>query len=38
MIDRYSRPEMYEIWTDENRYQAWLEAEILACEAWAELC
>lgn len=25
------------IWTEENRFQAWLEVEILACEAWAEL-
>ncbi|PWA10320.1 adenylosuccinate lyase [Pueribacillus theae] len=37
MIDRYTRPEMGKIWTDENRYNAWLEVEILACEAWAEL-
>src|SRR5690625_179268 len=28
---------MGQIWTDENRYRAWLEVEILACEAWAEL-
>jgi adenylosuccinate lyase len=37
MIDRYTRPEMGLIWTDENRFKAWLEVEILACEAWAEL-
>ncbi|SHF17225.1 Adenylosuccinate lyase [Seinonella peptonophila] len=37
MIERYSRPEMKQIWTDENRFQAWLEVEILACEAWSEL-
>lgn len=37
MIDRYTRPEMGAIWTDQNRYQAWLEVEILADEAWAEL-
>ena len=37
MIARYTRPEMGAIWTDENRYQAWLEVEILACEAWSEL-
>ena len=37
MIDRYTRPEMGAIWTEENRYKAWLEVEILACEAWAEL-
>ncbi|MEW9031666.1 MAG: adenylosuccinate lyase [Planifilum fimeticola] len=37
MIERYTRPEMGEIWTEENRFRAWLEVEILACEAWAEL-
>lgn len=37
MIERYTRPEMGAIWTDENRYNAWLEVEILACEAWSEL-
>ncbi|HAA9892654.1 TPA_asm: adenylosuccinate lyase, partial [Listeria monocytogenes] len=31
------RKEMGNIWTEQNRYQAWLEVEILACEAWAEL-
>ncbi|SEU01603.1 adenylosuccinate lyase [Salinibacillus kushneri] len=37
MIDRYTRPEMGAIWRDDNKYKAWLEVEILACEAWAEL-
>ncbi|MBM6616236.1 adenylosuccinate lyase [Bacillus suaedaesalsae] len=37
MIERYTREEMGSIWTDENKYNAWLEVEILACEAWAEL-
>lgn len=37
MIPRYSRDEMGNIWSDENRYKAWLEVEILADEAWAEL-
>ena len=37
MIDRYSRPEMAAIWSEENKYKAWLEVEILADEAWAEL-
>ncbi|MCQ6277013.1 adenylosuccinate lyase [Bacillus sp. V3B] len=37
MIDRYTRPEMGAIWTEENRFKAWLEVEILADEAWAEL-
>lgn len=37
MIERYTRPEMGAIWTDQNRFQAWLEVEILACEAWSKL-
>ncbi|TWI56035.1 adenylosuccinate lyase [Halalkalibacter nanhaiisediminis] len=37
MIERYTRPEMGAIWTEQNRFQAWLEVEIVACEAWAEL-
>lgn len=37
MISRYSREEMTKIWTEENRFDAWLEVEILASEAWAEL-
>lgn len=37
MLERYSRPEMAAIWTEENKFKAWLEVEILACEAWSEL-
>lgn len=37
MIERYSRPEMTSIWTEENKFKAWLEVEICSCEAWAEL-
>ncbi|WP_025730309.1 adenylosuccinate lyase [Atopobacter phocae] len=37
MIERYTRPEMGKIWTDENKYQAWLEVELLAAEAWQQL-
>ena len=37
MIERYTRPEMGAIWTEQNKYRAWLEVEILACEAWAEI-
>ncbi|MDK6233851.1 adenylosuccinate lyase [Aerococcus sanguinicola] len=37
MIPRYTRPEMGQVWSDDNRYQCWLEVEILAAEAWAEL-
>jgi len=37
VIERYSRPEMASIWEAENRYRKWLEIEIYACEAHAEL-
>ena len=37
MIDRYTLPEIGKIWEDENRFRIWLEIEILACEAQAEL-
>ena len=37
MIPRYSRPEMAAIWSEKNRYAAWLEVEILAAEAWSKL-
>lgn len=37
MIPRYSRPEMTKIWTDEAKFQKWLEIEIAACEAWSQL-
>lgn len=37
MIDRYSRPEMAQLWTLEERMKWWLEVEILSVEAWAEL-
>ena len=37
MLERYTRPEMGKVWTDENRYNAWLKVEIAATNAWAEL-
>jgi adenylosuccinate lyase len=37
VIDRYSRPEMRKIWSDERKFQIWLEIEVLACEAMAAL-
>ncbi len=36
MLKRYTRPEMGKIWTDENKYSAWLKVEIAATNAWAE--
>jgi len=37
MIERYSRPEMKKVWSDENKYEKWLEVEIAVCDAWAEI-
>ncbi len=37
MIPRYTRPQMKELWGDKNRYERWLEVEILALEAWEVL-
>jgi adenylosuccinate lyase len=37
VIDRYSRTEMRNIWSDEHKFQIWLEIELLAGEAMAEL-
>jgi adenylosuccinate lyase len=37
VIERYSRPEMTRIWEPENRYRKWLDIEIYACEAHAEM-
>jgi adenylosuccinate lyase len=36
LIPRYSRAKMTAIWSPENRYQKWLDIEIVACEAMAE--
>ena len=37
MIERYTGEAMGRIWSQENRYQKFLEVEILATRAWAEL-
>src|ERR1700686_4281076 len=37
MITRYTRPEMGRIWTDQNKFTQWLEVELAASEALAEL-
>ncbi|MGE3076828.1 MAG: adenylosuccinate lyase [Dehalococcoidia bacterium] len=37
MIPRYSRPEMSAVWSDQNKFQRWLDVEVAAVEAWAEL-
>jgi adenylosuccinate lyase len=37
VIERYSRPEMRAVWSDERKFQIWLEIETLACESMARL-
>lgn len=37
MIERYTLPEMGEIWTDNYKLKTWLQVEIAVCEAQAEL-
>ena len=35
MIERYTRPEMARVWSDENKFDTWLRVELLVCEGWA---
>ncbi len=37
MIERYTTPKMKSLWSDQNRFQKWLDVELLACEAQADL-
>ncbi len=37
MIERYTRPEMADLWSEEQQFQSWLEVELAACAAWSEL-
>ncbi len=37
MIPRYTRPEMAKIWTEQRKFETWLEIELLVCEALSEL-
>ena len=37
MIERYSLPEMTEVWSDVARLDTWIRIEVLAVEAWAAL-
>ncbi|PWN06242.1 adenylosuccinate lyase [Rhodohalobacter mucosus] len=37
MIDRYSRKEMTDIWSERNQFQAWLDVELAACKAWSRI-
>jgi adenylosuccinate lyase len=37
LIERYTLPEMKDIWSQENKFRKWLEVEIYACEAMCEM-
>ena len=37
MIPRYTRPEMARIWTEERKFETWLQIELAVCEALSEL-
>ncbi|MDR2684845.1 MAG: adenylosuccinate lyase [Prevotellaceae bacterium] len=37
MIERYSRPEMRTVWSEENKFGAYLKVELYAAEAWSKL-
>jgi len=37
MIERYTRPEMGRIWSEQHKFETWLEVEIAACEAQRDL-
>ena len=37
MITRYTRPDMGRVWSEENRFQKWLEVELAATETLAEV-
>ncbi len=36
MIERYTRPEMARVWSEQNKAEKWLRIEIAVCEAWAK--
>ena len=35
MIERYSRPEMARLWSQDAKYDAWLKVELAVCEVYA---
>ena len=37
MIPRYTLPEMGRVWSEENKFQKWLQVEIAVCEVLAEM-
>ena len=37
MIERYTLPEMGQLWSEQNKFQKWLEVELAVCEVHAEM-
>src|SRR5688572_1939944 len=37
MIDRYTLPEMGALWSEQNKFQKWLEVELAVCEIHARM-
>lgn len=37
MIDRYTRPPMADLWSEEQKFQSWLDVELAASAAWSEI-
>jgi adenylosuccinate lyase len=36
MIERFTRPAMARVWSDQHKFETWLRVEVAVCEAWAE--
>ncbi len=36
MIERYTRPEMAQVWSETNKLSTWLRVEVLVCEGWEQ--
>ena len=37
MIERYTLPEMGALWSEQNKFQKWLDVELAVCEVHAEM-
>ena len=37
MIERYTKPEMADLWSEKMQFQSWLDVELAACAAWSEM-
>ncbi len=36
MIERYTRTDMKRVWSEDNKYDRWLDVEMAVCEAWTD--